>query len=211
MLNEVINLFADAAISLIETLKYWGIFIGMAIESACIPLPSEVIMLFGGFLVGIGKFEYWYVVWAGVLGNVVGSVLTYWVGASGGRTFLIKYGKYFLINTKHLEQADKWFERFGGWAVFLGRNLPVVRTFISLPAGIARMNFWTFFILSFLGCIPWNMGLTYLGLKLGEHWHTVEQYIRPVSYAIVILVIIFVCYFIYKNVTQNKQPKEARK
>jgi membrane protein DedA with SNARE-associated domain len=208
MLHQIIQYFANTAIFLIEALNYWGIFIGMIKESACIPLPSEVIMLFGGFLVGLGKFNYWYVVLAGVLGNVIGSVLTYWVGAKKGRTFVQKYGKYFFINAKHLEEADKKFNRYGGWAVFLGRNLPVIRTFISLPAGIARMNFKTFFILTFIGCFPWNMALTYLGLKLGKNWHLVEQYTRPVSYTIVFLIILFVCYFIYKN---TRDKREIRK
>ncbi|WP_419763375.1 DedA family protein [Desulforamulus ruminis] len=210
MLQQLIHYFSDLAITLIETFHYWGIFIGMVIESACIPLPSEVIMLFGGFLVALGKFNYWYVVAAGVLGNIVGSVITYWIGASGGRAFVCQYGRYFFINVKHMEKADVWFNRYGGRAVFFGRNLPVIRTFISLPAGIARMNFGKFFILTFTGCIPWNMALTYLGLKLGKNWHIVEAYTRPISYSIVALILLAIGYFLYKS-TRKPELQDTRK
>lgn len=187
------------AIALIETFNYWGIFIGMVIESSCIPLPSEAIMLFGGFLVAFGTLNFWGVVAAGVLGNVVGSVLTYWAGAKGGRPLIERYGKYIFINKKHLEKADQWFMRYGDWTVFFCRNLPVVRTFISLPAGISRMSFKKFFIFTFAGCIPWNIALTYLGLKLGQNWHAVEPFLRPVSYIIVIALLVGIIYFIIRN------------
>jgi membrane protein DedA with SNARE-associated domain len=151
MLHTLVEQLAQAAVSLIETLGYWGILIGMTIESACIPLPSEVIMLFGGFLAAAGTFNFWFVAAAGVLGNVAGSVLTYWIGANGGRSLLQKYGKYLLINPGHLDKADRWFSRYGEWTVFFARNLPVIRTFISLPAGLARMNFAKFFVYTFAG------------------------------------------------------------
>lgn len=199
MLHQLLELLTSIATGLINTLGHWGVFIGMIIESACIPLPSEVIMLFGGFLAAQGTLSFWGVVWAGVLGNVAGSVITYWVGANGGRSLVQKYGKYVLFHNDHLEKADRWFARYGEWAVFFGRNLPVVRTFISFPAGVARMNFPKFFIFTFIGCIPWNTALTYLGLKLGQNWQSVEPYFRPVSYAVLIALILGAVRFFYRS------------
>lgn len=206
MLHTLVEQLARAAVSLIETLGYWGIFIGMTIESACIPLPSEVIMLFGGFLVAVGTFNFWFVAAAGVLGNVAGSVLTYWIGANGGRSILLKYGRYVLINPEHLDKAERWFSRYGDWTVFFARNLPVIRTFISLPAGLARMNFAKFFIYTFVGCIPWNLALTLVGFKLGENWPLIEPYFRPVSYVILLVLIAGVIWFFYKNFSSLKRP-----
>jgi membrane protein DedA with SNARE-associated domain len=177
----------------------------MILESACIPLPSEVIMLTGGFFAEQGTFSFWGVVAAGVMGNVLGSILIFWIGAKGARSILDKYGRYVLINPKHMHQAEVWFSRYGEWAAFLGRNLPFIRTFISLPAGISRMNFHKFCIYTFLGCIPWNMALTYLGYKLGENWHIVESYIRPVTYVICALVLILVLRFLYKTIREKKK------
>lgn len=199
MLHQLIEWLSSIATGLIETFGHWGVFIGMAIESACIPLPSEVIMLFGGFKAEEGLLSFWPVVWAGVFGNLFGSVVTYWIGANGGRQFLIKYGKYVLIKEKHIHDADRWFAKYGDWAAFFGRNLPVIRTFISLPAGIARMNFWKFTLFTFVGCIPWNWALTYLGFKLGANWASVEPYIKPFSYGILGLLIVLGCWFLFKS------------
>lgn len=197
-MQQLLELLTSVATGLISALGHWGVFLGMIIESACIPLPSEVIMLFGGFLAAQGTLNFWWVVWAGVLGNVTGSVIAYWAGAKGGRAFLQKYGKYVLLNNGHLETADRWFSRYGEWAVFFARNLPVVRTFISLPAGIARMNFPRFFIFTFAGCIPWNIALAYLGWKLGQNWQSVEPYFRPVSYAVLALLLLGAARFFYR-------------
>ncbi|HEU4965209.1 MAG TPA: DedA family protein [Bacilli bacterium] len=200
MLHELIQWLAGIATGLIETLGHWGVFLGMVIESACIPLPSEVIMLFGGFKAEAGLLSFWWVVWAGVFGNLVGSVLTFWFGANGGRQFLMRYGKYILINHKHMEQADRWFAKYGEWAAFFARNLPFIRTFISLPAGISRMNFWKFTIYTFLGCIPWNFTLTWLGFKLGQNWEAVEPYIKPFSYFFAACVVLLVLWFLFQNI-----------
>ncbi len=137
MLHQLMQLLASIATGLINSLGHWGVFIGMVLESACIPLPSEVIMLFGGFLAAQGTLNFWGVVLAGVLGNVAGSVVAFWIGANKGRYFLKKYGKYILFNHEHLDKADRWFSKYGEWTVSFGRILPVIRTFISLPAGKA--------------------------------------------------------------------------
>lgn len=211
MLHYLVEQLTYIAVTLTETFGYWGIFVGMIIESSCIPLPSEAIMLFGGFMVAAGLLNFWAVVTAGVLGNLVGSVITYWVGASGGRSFLLKYGRYVLINTEHLEKAERWFERYGDWTVFFTRNMPVIRTFISLPAGIARMNFPRFFIYTLVGCIPWNIALTYAGFKLGENWHLIEPYFRPVSYTILAVLIAGVIWFVYKSIRNRKERARSEK
>ena len=210
MLHTLVEELARIAVNLIESLGYWGILIGMTIESACIPLPSEVIMLFGGFLTAVGTFNFWFVAAAGVLGNVFGSVLTYWIGANGGRSLLEKYGKYLLINPGHLDKAGRWFSRYGDWTVFFARNLPVIRTFISLPAGLARMNFVKFFVYTFVGCIPWNLALTFLGFKLGENWRLIEPYFRPLSYFIVFVLLTGIIWFFYKNFSSLKRPVKQK-
>jgi membrane protein DedA with SNARE-associated domain len=210
MFHMIIDQLTYLAITLTETFGYWGIFVGMIIESACIPLPSEAIMLFSGFMVASGMLNFWVVVAAGVLGNLTGSVLTYWVGASGGRSLLLKYGRYVLINAQHIEKADRWFYRYGDWTVFFTRNMPVIRTFISLPAGIARMNFAKFFIYTFIGCIPWNIALTFLGFKLGKNWHSIEPYFRPVSYAMLAVLIAGAAWFFYQNLNNRKEVRNNK-
>nr|WP_244163314.1 DedA family protein [Paenibacillus pectinilyticus] len=197
-MHQLIDWISSSATSLIATYGVLGIFIGMVLESACIPIPSEVIMLFGGFFVQKGSFSYFEVVSAGVLGNLIGSVLIYWIGATGARTLLVKYGKYVWIKTEHMDKAEQWFRRYGEWAAFFGRNLPLIRTFISLPAGIARMNFPRFLLFTFLGCLPWNMAMTYLGFKLGENWQEVEPYVRPISYLMLAVIVIFIGRHIYR-------------
>ncbi|WP_081756873.1 DedA family protein [Gorillibacterium massiliense] len=171
----------------------------MVIESACIPLPSEVIMLTGGVAVANGSMSYWQVVLAGVLGNVTGSIIAYYVGVRGGRKWLARYGKYVLFNPSHFEQAERWFARFGEATVFFTRNLPFIRTFISLPAGIAGMRFRRFLIFTLLGCIPWNMALAYAGYKLGSNRNVVESYLHPISYGVAVLVVGLLIYWLLRK------------
>lgn len=196
-MHQILDWISTHTESLIVSYGVIGIFIGMLLESACIPIPSEVIMLFGGFFVQKGSFSYMEVVSAGVLGNLVGSVLIYWVGATGARALLVKYGNFVWIKPEHIDKAEQWFSRYGEWTAFFGRNLPLIRTFISLPAGIAKMNFTRFLLFTFLGCLPWNMLLTYLGFKLGENWQEVEPYVRPISYVMLAVIVIFVVRHIY--------------
>lgn len=174
-----------------------GLF--MAIESACIPLPSEIIMPFSGFLVQEGRFSIWGATFAGAIGNLVGSVITYWVGYKGGRTAVIKWGKYFLFSERDLNNADRFFERFGSGAVFIARMLPIIRTFISLPAGIARMSFWPFAVYSFVGSIPWCFGLTYVGVKLGQNWKTIGAFWHRFDYAVAAAILLGVAWYLYHH------------
>ncbi|MDI6724248.1 MAG: DedA family protein [Methanobacterium sp.] len=194
---SVLDYVSQIAINLIEYLDYWGVFLGMTIESACIPLPSEVIMPFAGYVAWEGQMTFSGIVIAGVLGNLLGSWIAYFVGSIGGRPFLEKYGKYFLISHRKLEMAHDWFERYGHEAVFVSRMLPIVRTFISLPAGIAEMNFKKFTVYTILGCIPWVAFLGYIGLMFGPHWETIRSYFHILDIFIGMGIVAVIIYIIY--------------
>ena len=163
-------------VSIINVLGYWGIAAGMLLESACIPLPSEMILPLGGNMVAIGRITLLEANIAAALGSMAGSLAAYLVGYYGGRPFILKYGKYFFVSEDHFLKADKVFNKYGSAAVFFGRLLPIIRTFISLPAGIARMNLKKFLAYSLIGMLPWNFLLIFLGLKFGQKYETV---IRP--------------------------------
>lgn len=167
----------------------------MAIESCNIPLPSEIILPFGGYLVSTGKINFVGATLAGTIGGTVGSALSYYIGLHGGRPFLDRYGKFFGISQRKLEIAESWFERYGEATVFFTRLMPVVRTFISLPAGIARMNFTRFVIYTFLGSLPWSLALTYIGFLLGEHWETVRTWFHQADLLILAAVVIAAIYY----------------
>jgi membrane protein DedA with SNARE-associated domain len=172
VLESIIAPIAGFIVATISAVGYGGIVILMAIESACIPLPSEIIMPFSGYLVSTGRFDLIMVATAGAIGCNLGSTLAYAVGYYGGRPLVEKWGAYVLISRRDLEFADRFFGRFGSITIFLSRLLPVVRTFIALPAGIARMNQVKFQLYTFLGSWPWCFALAYVGVKLGERWDT---------------------------------------
>ena len=199
MIEYILSLVTNFIINTISSWGYFGVGALMAIESACIPLPSEVIMPFAGFLAAQGKFTMFGVTLAGALGCVVGSVLAYAVGALGGRSFIEKYGKYILISRHDLAIADNFFNKYGSAAIFFSRLMPVVRTFISLPAGIARMNFSKFVVYTFLGSVPWSFGLAYLGKILGDHWNTLGVYFHKFDFAIVIIILIGAVWYIRRH------------
>jgi len=161
----------------------------MILESACIPVPSEAIMVFGGFLAGQGKVGFWAVVIAGVGGNLVGSWIAYWVGATKGREWALRW-HWLHITPQRLDAADRWFERYGDWAVLISRCLPIIRTFISLPAGVARMPFWRFSVLTLIGCIPWCLLLAYAGLAVGDNWETLQKQLHWFDYAVAAAIVV---------------------
>lgn len=170
MVARVLEALAAFIIAVISTLGLPGIVLLMAIESACIPLPSEVIMPFAGYLVFRGEHALWAVALAGALGCVAGSIPAYYLGRFGGRPLIERYGKYVLMSPRDLDLADRWFSRHGEATVFFARLLPVVRTFIAFPAGVARMEMKRFLAYTFAGSLPWCLALAYMGMILGEKW-----------------------------------------
>ena len=207
MEQQILDFISDVYI-----LMGWpGVVLLMAIESACIPLPSELIMpLSGWMLIKAHSLPAIYTMIAGfygALGCTIGSIVAYAAGAWGGRPFLNKYGKYILISHHDLDVADRWFERSGSWAIFVSRLMPVVRTFISLPAGIARMHLVKFLVYTFLGSFIWCAGLAYGGYMLGEHWEQIRDVMRPFDPLIGVLIIIFIAFYIYRHIKHFNQSQ----
>lgn len=184
-----------------------GVVLMMAIESAAIPLPSEVIMpLAGWFLIkNKGLSPWWLLIAAllGALGNTLGSLVTYWVGAAGGRPLLERYGRYLLVTPQDLERADGWFRRYGLWAVLIGRLMPVIRTFISIPAGIAHMELAPFTALTFAGSFVWSLLLVWAGYLLGQHYDRIRQLMRPFDYPIAAAVVLLILWYVYHHIRRS--------
>lgn len=209
-IEEQIVLFLQ---ELFQTIGWTGVVIAMAIESACIPLPSEIVMpLAGWMLVQAQGLSPWHTAWAGLIGAIgctIGSALTYWFGAKGGRPLLLRYGRYILISPHDIQLADKWFERYGESTAFFSRLMPIVRTFISLPAGVARMNFARFVALTFIGSFLWCWALAFAGYVFGEHWREVREIMRPFDIPIALALLALVAWYIYRHVKRyNAVEKE---
>ena len=199
MIEKIITLLAGFIIGTISRLGYGGIVLLMAIESACIPLPSEIIMPFSGYLVSTGEMNLWLVALAGAVGCVLGSLVAYYAGAWGGRPLVEKYGKYVLISHHDLDLADRWFQRHGDITIFIGRLLPVIRTFIAFPAGIARMDLWRFNLYTFVGSYLWSLGLAWIGMKLGEHWNTLGVYFHRFDAAIGVILLAGIIWYVRRH------------
>src|SRR6267154_6392228 len=200
MLDKVISGLSAFIIATISALGYGGVVLMMAIESACIPLPSEIIMPFSGYLVATGRFGLQMVAIAGAVGCLLGSYVAYFVGSWGGRPFIERYGRYILIAPHELETADRFFERWGSLAVFLSRMLPVVRTFIAFPAGVARMKLLPFTIYTLIGSYIWCLVLAYAGMKLGQHWDDLAPYFHRFDAVIAIILVVGIAALIYNRV-----------
>lgn len=173
-MEQVFDFLSGIVISLVSGLGYGGVFIAMVMESACIPLPSEIILPFAGYMVYAGKLSYWKITLAASLANVTGGLLAYYLGKYAGRPFLLKYGRFFLLDEEKLNITERFFHKYGELTVFFGRMLPVIRTFISLPAGIGRMNALKMSVYTFLGSLPWCALLIWSGYELGENWDTLK-------------------------------------
>ena len=182
-----------------------GIAILMAIESCNIPLPSEAVLPFAGYIVSKGEMNFHVAAFAGAIGCVIGSLPSYYIGYYGGRTFVEKYGKYFLVSRKDLEEADKWVEKYGDWAFFLCRMLPVIRTFISLPAGILRAKKRFFFTFTFLGSLVWSYVLVYAGLKMGQNMEAFKHIWHKFDVLIIGVFFVLGCLYIYKHFKHLKE------
>jgi membrane protein DedA with SNARE-associated domain len=193
---QLLQPLVNAITGIISSLGYPGIFGLMVLESALIPIPSEIIMPFSGFLVSDGKLSIVPTVLAGSVGNLVGSILTYYLGLKVGRQAIIKYGKYVLLREKHLHVTERWFAKYGEITAFVGRLLPGVRTYISLPAGTGEMRFGRFMLFTFIGSVIWNSGLTLLGMQLGKNWQNIDKYSTYLDIAAAVVVIGFVIWFV---------------
>lgn len=199
MVGLIITKLSLFILFIISRFGYGGIIVMMAIESASIPLPSEVIMPFSGHLAGKGDFNLILVTLSGAIGCLLGSMVAYLIGAHGGRPWVERYGRYIFISRKDLDLADRWFSKHGEVVIFLSRLLPVVRTFISLPAGMARMNIPRFALYTFLGSLPWCFGLAYAGVILGENWHALESYFRQFDLLIGIVLLGLIIIFFWHH------------
>ena len=201
---EILKPIIDFVISFISTLGYPGIFLLSILESALIPIPSEIIMPFSGFLVSNGTFEPVSVVLAGTFGNLVGSILTYYLGIKAGRAFILRYGKYILFKKSHLEFTEELFQQYGVKISFFCRLLPAVRTYISLPCGVGKTNFVKFSIYTFLGSLIWNSMLTYVGIIFGDNWENIDKYAIYLDVVSVCVITGFVIWFFVKIRKRSK-------
>jgi membrane protein DedA with SNARE-associated domain len=212
LVARIIEILSAFIVATISTLGYGGVVLLMAIESACIPLPSEIIMPFSGYLVYKGQFNLWGVGVAGAVGCVLGSWVAYYVGLYGGRRFIERYGRYVLMSRQDLDLADRWFARYGEVIVFASRLLPVVRTFIAFPAGVARMNLTRFTIYTFLGSLPWCLGLAYVGQLLGEQWdksETLKTWFHRFDFLIGFIILLGAVWWVWRHIKHSRPDHDA--
>ncbi len=208
-MDSITGPIVEWATSLIGDWGLWAVFLLMLLESACIPVPSEAIMLFAGFAVTKGDMSLWGAVTAGVVGNVIGSWVAYWAGLYGGRPFVDRWGKYVLLSHHKLDIAERWFARYGAVAVFFSRVLPIVRTFISLPAGMARMPFWKFTVYTTVGCVPWVLMLGWVGKAVGENWEVIEGYMKYFDYLVAACLLALLVWLVVRRVRRRSRPADA--
>lgn len=204
MLDAIVEPLKLWAEGLILQTGYWGIALLMFLDSCNIPIPSEVIMPFGGIMAAEGKLTFVGVGLAGSFGTVLGSILNYWIGAWLGKEGLIKYGRYILIRRSEVEHGDQWFHKHGAIVTLWGRFIPLVRTFISLPAGIYRMNFPLFTLYAILGATPWCFAWAWVGFKMGENWEELKKYWHYFDY----LVVAVLLFFLVRWILGRRKPEE---
>ncbi|MGB7902400.1 MAG: DedA family protein [Halobacteriota archaeon] len=196
---NIFETLSNFVIAVIEQLGYGGVFVGMTLESTGLPLPSEIIMAFAGYVVWEGQLTLLGITLAGTLGCLTGSLIAYGIGAYGGRPLLERYGKYVLIRKNELDRGEQWFAKHGESAVFISRLLPVVRTYISFPAGIVRMDVRKFSVYTFLGSLPFCFAFAYAGVALGPHWHSITRLSRYFNVAVIVALAVLVGYLIYRR------------
>jgi membrane protein DedA with SNARE-associated domain len=199
LLASLTDPIVNAAVDVVKAMGLPGVFLLMVAESACIPIPSEATMLFAGFNVANGEYSLLAATAVGVAANVVGSWIAYWIGYAGRVDVLEKHGKKLHIKKSHLEWADRWFERHGDATVFFSRMVPIVRTFISLPAGVARMPFWRFTLFTLAGCIPWVFMLAFIGQQAGDRWESWKDNLHYVDYAVLAAIAVGVVYLVLRR------------
>lgn len=210
MFAKILAALASFAVAVISTGGYWGIVLLMAIESACIPLPSEIIMPFAGYLVSTGRFDLYLAATAGAIGCNLGSIVAYEIGKRGGRPLAERWGRYVLIGPGELDMADRFFHRWGAWAILIGRMLPIIRTFIAFPAGVARMRLIPFHAYTFLGSWPFCFALTWVGMKLGKAWDNdprLKAFFHQADLAIGLLIVAAGAFYLWHRVRGLRRPR----
>jgi len=208
MVEKILAALAGFAIAVISAGGYWGIALLMAIESACIPLPSEIIMPFAGFLVSSGELNLFLAATAGAIGCNIGSVVAYEIGRRGGRPMAEKFGRYVLIGPGELDLADRFFNRWGAWAILIGRMLPVIRTFIAFPAGVARMKLIPFHVYTFVGSWPFCLLLAWIGMTLGDKWNSdprLKAFFHRADAAIGVVLVAAIAFYVWHRVRGLKK------
>jgi len=204
----VVEVIAELAVSLISSGGYFWVFFLMVLESMIFPIPSEAVMPLAGYLISLGKFSWFWVILFSTLGSLVGSLISYWIGLFGGRRFMRKFGKYFLLDEEHLMWTEKFFEKRGEIAIFISRFLPVVRHLISIPAGTGKMNLKKFLVYTFLGAGLWNGFLAWLGYFLSDKWILIHKYSQPLDILILALIIICIGWWIWKHIKRRKRKNK---
>ena len=208
-LAQLLQQLIDYFINLVIEGGYFTVFITMTLESALILIPSEVVMPFAGYMVYLGKLNFVLVGLVASLANLLGSIVAYLIGFYGGRPLIKRYGKYILIREHHVDMTEKFFNKYGEVTVLVGRCLPIIRTFISLPAGFGKMNFTKFAIYTFIGSLPWNYALTYAGFALGDNWEKILGYIRYLDIVVVLAVLALIIWLIVRKLRKRQQQKAA--
>ncbi len=197
-------------VDLMRSWGYFGMFLGMVLEAIIIVIPSELILATGGILAAKKIFSFWGSFAIGLLGSVFCAILLYAMGYFGGRPFIEKYGKYFFMKKEDMEKADHWFSKYGMWAAFIGRNFPIIRTFISIPIGFTRLSFWKFVLYTTLGSIPWTFAFVYVGYALGNNWVLLKNYTAKLKVPIRILFIILLLSWFYRKIKAFLEKRKTR-
>jgi membrane protein DedA with SNARE-associated domain len=208
ILSSILGQIALFCISIISSIGYLGVFLLMVMESMIFPVPSELVMPFAGFLISGGEMSFTLVILFATLGSLVGSLLSYFLGRYGGKRFVLRYGKYFLLNEEHLINAEKWFSKKGDLTIFIGRFIPLVRHVISIPAGVGKMDIKKFMIYTVIGAGMWNAFLAYVGFVLGNNWEAIKQYSDYISWAVLAIIIIVGAYFLWKEIKKRRKKEK---
>ncbi len=195
--------------SLMTNFGYFGMFLGMVFEAVIIIIPSELILATGGILAGQGIFQFWPTFFIGLIGSVFCAILIYAFGYFGGRPFIRTYGKFFFMKEEDIEKCDRWFEKYGSLAAFLGRNFPILRTLISLPMGISKVSFLPFLLYTTLGSIPWTFAFVYVGYALGNNWVILNQFVKKLKIPILILLVLLLLKFFYHKIKGTNKKDQS--
>ena len=210
-LTGILGHIGEFVVKTIDLLGYPGITVLMALESMIFPMPSELVMPFAGFLAVDGKMSFWLIILFSSIGSIIGSLVSYYIGYYGGNKFILRFGKYFLLDVTDLEITERWFHKKGNWTIFIGRFVPVVRHLISIPAGIGKMNLKKFCFFTIIGATMWNLTLAGCGYYLGKNWNLVRHYSEYASIVAAALIVVVGAYFVchhYRNKMREKRARE---